>query len=106
MRYIFPVDDAIDAHKILGTLAFVFAWIHSLCHVNDVLRWGDPKRFDQWRKAFPNETSQPTRFQITTSQVGITGILQLVLFTIVFITASNWPRRSKWMKDSFIGKVW
>lgn len=105
LKYVFPVDDAIDYHKILGTLVFIFAWVHSLCHVNDIWRWGDPLRVEQWKIAFPEEEAQPTRMQITTSLVGVTGILQLLIYTIVFFTASNWPRRSGWMKNTRIGRV-
>lgn len=105
LKYVFPVDDAIDYHKILGTLVFVFAWIHSLCHVNDIWRWGDPARIEEWKKAFPDEETQPTRMEIVMSLVGVTGILQLLIYTIVFLTASNWPRRSEWMKNTRVGKV-
>ncbi|GMH39483.1 hypothetical protein BSKO_07381 [Bryopsis sp. KO-2023] len=104
LKYVFPVDDGIDFHKLLGTLGFIFAWVHSLCHVSDVWRWGDPNRFDIWRRAFPDERKQPTRLEITSSLVGITGILQLLIYTLVFVTASNWPRRTHWMRRTRFGK--
>ncbi|GMH39537.1 hypothetical protein BSKO_07435 [Bryopsis sp. KO-2023] len=104
LRHIFPFDDSIDFHKLLGTLGFIFAWIHSLCHVNDVKRWGDPKMEEVFHHAFPEAKRQPTHRELVTSLVAVTGALQLVIYTIVFLTASNWPRRTPWMQKTRIGK--
>lgn len=104
LRHIFPFDDSIDFHKLLGTLGFIFSWVHSLCHVNDVKRWGDPKMEDVFHHAFPDAKRQPTHRELVTSLVAVTGVLQLVIYTVVFLTASNWPRRTPWMQKTRIGK--
>lgn len=105
LRHIFPFDDAIGLHKLLGSLGFVFAVIHSLCHVVDVWRWGDPGRRELFFLAFPDETRQPTHFELLRSQVAITGMGMLSIYSIVFLTASNWPRRSPWLQETRLGAV-
>lgn len=104
LRHIIPFDDAIPFHILLGTLGFIFAWIHSLCHINDFLRWGDPQRNIVFKKAFPEEDEQPSYYELWTSLVGVTGVLQLICYTLVFVTASNWPRRASWLVNTRLGR--
>lgn len=104
LRYIIPFDDAVAFHILLGTLGFIFAWIHALAHVNDILCWGNPKYSHLFYKAFPDEEKQPTYVELGTSLVAVSGIIMLVTYTLVFATASNWPRRTSWMQRTSFGK--
>ena len=105
MRHFVPFDDAIAFHILLGTLGFIFAWIHTLAHVNDILRWGDSNYHHLYQAAFPLEEKQPTHWELCTSLVAVTGVVQLVSYTLVFLTASNWPRRAHWMVNTQLGMV-
>lgn len=104
LRHIIPFDDAIAFHILLGTLGFIFAWIHALAHIHDLLRWGNPNLLYQFHEAFPDVLKQPTHFELWTSLVAITGLTQLISYTLVFLTASNWPRRAPWMVNTRLGK--
>lgn len=104
LRHIIPFDDAIAFHILLGTLGFIFAWIHALAHVHDLMRWGNPDLLYRFHDAFPDVVKQPTHFELWTSLVAITGCTQLLAYTLVFLTASNWPRRAPWMVNTRLGK--
>ncbi|CAD7701971.1 unnamed protein product [Ostreobium quekettii] len=104
LRHIVPFDDAMQFHILLGKLGFIFAWIHTIAHVNDIYRWGDPESSQLYYAAFPGEKKQPTHLELCMSLVAVTGIIQLISYSLVFLTASNWPRRAPWMVNTPLGK--
>ncbi|CAD7701968.1 unnamed protein product, partial [Ostreobium quekettii] len=104
LRRIVPFDDAMQFHILLGTLGFVFAWVHTIAHINDIYRWGDPRSSELYHAAFPKVQKQPSYFELCTSLVAVTGTIQLVTYSLVFVTASNWPRRAPWMVNTSLGK--
>ncbi|CAD7698281.1 unnamed protein product [Ostreobium quekettii] len=104
LRHIIPFDDAMQFHILLGTLGFVFAWIHTLAHVNDIYKWGDRHHSELFKAAFPEEQRQPSHMELCMSLVAVTGMIQLISYSLVFLTASNWPRRAPWMVNTRLGK--
>eukprot|EP00803_Ostreobium_quekettii_P007709 evm.model.scf_293.5 EVM.evm.TU.scf_293.5 scf_293:83743-88253(+) len=55
LRHIFRFDDAIEFHKVVGYTGFFFAWTHTICHIVDVIRWVQTRRFARWSWAFPDD---------------------------------------------------
>ncbi|GMH39883.1 hypothetical protein BSKO_07787 [Bryopsis sp. KO-2023] len=104
LKKVFPFDDLIPFHMIIGEVGFVLAWTHAILHVFDFMNASDPNRNALWNAAFPG-TKQPTRWEIWLSVEGVTGIGMLTLFTIAFAFAAPWPRRSAWIRSTRLGKV-
>ncbi|CAD7700151.1 unnamed protein product [Ostreobium quekettii] len=55
LQHIFRFDDAIEFHKVVGYTGFFFAWTHTICHIVDVVRWVQRRRFSRWSWAFPDD---------------------------------------------------
>lgn len=68
LRFIFRFDDAIEFHKLVGYTGFVLAWTHTICHVMDIIRWTQNRRFIRWSFAFPdddfNDPEPPTQAEL------------------------------------------
>lgn len=58
LKNIFNFDEAIEYHRNLGRVGFFFAWLHTSCHVVDVIRWADTGRFKRWSWAFPDDDQE------------------------------------------------
>lgn len=91
-------------HMIIGYLGFILAWTHALMHVVDFKNASDPGRRHLWDTAFP-AYHQPNMMEIWMTQEAVTGIGMLVVFTIAFPFASPWPRSSRVLRGTWIGKV-
>lgn len=100
----FPFDDVVAIHIIIGYVGFALAWTHALLHVVDFKNASDPSRRHLWDAAFP-AYHQPSSMEIWMTQEAVTGIGMLVIFTIAFLFASPWPRNSRILKKTWIGKV-
>ncbi|GMH40836.1 hypothetical protein BSKO_08740 [Bryopsis sp. KO-2023] len=70
LKHIFNFDEAIEFHRYLGKVGFFFAWLHTLCHVVDVIRWQQTGRFERWSWAFPDDDqSDPLEEAVTKIEV-------------------------------------
>lgn len=58
LKNLFDFDEAIEFHRFLGKFGFFFAWLHTLCHVVDVIRWSETGRFERWSWAFPDDDTR------------------------------------------------
>lgn len=105
MRSIIPFDEAITYHKLLGRMGFCFATIHALCHIVDIKCWGDKSRRHLYDLAFPEGPRQPTYQELATSQVAATGVLLYLVMIVAYAFALDFPRRSKLLSGTRLGKV-
>ncbi|KAK9803880.1 hypothetical protein WJX72_001453 [[Myrmecia] bisecta] len=110
LRHIIPFDDAIYFHKILGVTGLLFAWGHAFCHISNIVRAVDPDRRQLYAEAFPPDPTtwtptEPTAKAFLSSWVFITGVLMLAILCIAYAFALDWPRKSKRIRDTAIGKV-
>ncbi|GMH43662.1 hypothetical protein BSKO_11584 [Bryopsis sp. KO-2023] len=67
--------------------------------------WGDKSRGDLYDLAFPDGPSQPSYWALLTSQIGITGVGIYLIMIIAYAFALDYPRRSKWIVHTKLGKV-
>ena len=93
LKYFFDFDANIDFHKVLGTVGFALAWIHTLCHICDIARWSDPDRRHLYFNAFPHHDAQPSIADLLREQVTITGMMLITIYTIAAIFALDYPRK-------------
>eukprot|EP00210_Caulerpa_lentillifera_P004672 g4457.t1 len=97
LHYFFDFDASIDFHKVLGVIGFTLAWIHTLCHVCDIKRWSDPNRRELYFHAFPNNEQdygrQPDVGDLLKSQVAITGIILISVFSLAALFALDYPKK-------------
>lgn len=91
--HFFNFDASIDFHKTLGTIGFLLAWIHTLCHICDLKRWSDPDRRDLYFKAFPDDNVQPSFQDLLATSVVITGTTMITVFSIAAMFAFDYPRK-------------
>jgi len=104
-KYMIEFDDAIMNHKLNAQLFFVAMWVHVIAHVVNVENWINPSNYNEWRAAFPDEgTTQPSRFDVYTSSIALTGLALTIGFNIVFLFALEWPRNASCLKDTAFGK--
>jgi len=74
---LFPVDESIDIHRVIGHAMFGFAWIHAAAHLANYARGRRPF-FDQ----------------LLLTSAGFTGTLLLVVFTLMWWCSREAVRRS------------
>eukprot|EP00658_Telonema_sp_P-2_P029879 TRINITY_DN2265_c0_g1_i5.p1 TRINITY_DN2265_c0_g1~~TRINITY_DN2265_c0_g1_i5.p1 ORF type:complete len:495 (-),score=115.02 TRINITY_DN2265_c0_g1_i5:484-1968(-) len=80
-------------------------WVHVFAHIINVERIISPDNYDEWRTAYPDDgTTQPSRFDMYTSLIAITGLILTVGFSIVYFFACEYPRQLKCIATSSFGK--
>eukprot|EP00210_Caulerpa_lentillifera_P004633 g4419.t1 len=122
LRHLFDFDGAISYHKMLGTVGFVFAWIHSTAHFVHIYRCQNSANFNKWSFAYPfdeqegvfaltnitgltphidgvptalirADSEQPSATEMLKSSVVLTGFFLLSIFSIAALYAFDYPRK-------------
>jgi predicted ferric reductase len=82
-----PVDSSIDIHKLIGHALFVFSIVHSAAHLMNYASLAPTVPFD--RNLFGTEA-------------GLTGVILLAVFGIMWLFAQDFIRRRRWFEVFYV----
>lgn len=87
-----PIDQSVDAHKLIGVTIFILGWVHSICHICNVvfvITQQDGKDLTVWDYLF---TTKGETGWVNGSSY-ITGVVAILILTIMTCAALNCVRQ-------------
>mmetsp|Transcript_19750 Transcript_19750/g.59654 ORF Transcript_19750/g.59654 Transcript_19750/m.59654 type:complete len:963 (-) Transcript_19750:862-3750(-) len=104
LKWILPLDESINFHRLCGYLIFICGAGHSICHIGNYTVWTSGSYADKWDRTFPG-VSQFDKGHFWKTQVSITGYIMWAALLIGFPFATYYPKMAKCLQGTAISKV-